>query len=35
MDDLQLLLAWSEPLIRTAQVLLIVLLAWRQLANPR
>jgi small-conductance mechanosensitive channel len=28
MDDLQLLLAWSEPLIRTAQVLLIVLLAW-------
>ena len=28
MDDLQLLTAWSEPLIRTAQVLLIVLLAW-------
>ncbi|MDH4570416.1 mechanosensitive ion channel family protein [Pseudomonas sp. BN414] len=28
MDDLQLLTAWSEPLIRVAQVLLIVLLAW-------
>ncbi|AYF89513.1 mechanosensitive ion channel family protein [Pseudomonas sp. JS3066] len=28
MDDLQLLTAWSEPLIRAAQVLLIVLLAW-------
>ncbi|MFZ6048287.1 mechanosensitive ion channel family protein [Pseudomonas sp. CR3202] len=28
MDDLQLLTAWSEPLIRAAQVLLIILLAW-------
>jgi small-conductance mechanosensitive channel len=28
MDDLQLLTAWSEPLIRAAQVLLILLLAW-------
>ncbi|MDH4556488.1 mechanosensitive ion channel family protein [Pseudomonas sp. BN417] len=28
MDDLQLLTTWSEPLIRAAQVLLIVLLAW-------
>ncbi|WP_044873168.1 mechanosensitive ion channel family protein [Pseudomonas sp. LFM046] len=28
MDDLLLLTAWSEPLIRAAQVLLIILLAW-------
>ncbi|MBT8765866.1 mechanosensitive ion channel family protein [Pseudomonas boanensis] len=28
MDELQLLTAWSEPLIRAAQVLLILLLAW-------
>lgn len=28
MDELELLAAWSEPLIRTAQVLLILLLAW-------
>ncbi|WP_271409739.1 mechanosensitive ion channel family protein [Pseudomonas sp. Q1-7] len=28
MDDLQLLTAWSEPLLRAAQVLLVILLAW-------
>ncbi|MCY1276275.1 Mechanosensitive ion channel [compost metagenome] len=28
MDDLQLLMTWSEPLLRAAQVILIVLLAW-------
>ncbi|WP_263143924.1 mechanosensitive ion channel family protein [Pseudomonas sp. RIT-PI-AD] len=28
MDELVLLTAWSEPLLRTAQVLLILLLAW-------
>lgn len=28
MDDLVLLAAWSEPLLRAAQVLAIVLLAW-------
>lgn len=28
MEQLELLLAWREPLIRTGQVLLIILLAW-------
>ena len=28
MEDLVLLTAWSEPLIRAAQVLLVLFLAW-------